>query len=201
MKKLAAIVLLSSILFAESAHHNVEQINTNSQEISDSINQGISMSCNINIDFLTDMIPLYQNSLDIATLYLDESNNEALKDIAQQIIDLQSDEIEFFQKLIKELDKEKKDCDSATYKEVQEKKQIIINDIIKEIYNLKLTNNMDLDFTQIMISNSKNFIKNAEIILDYTNNDKIKEIAKNIIQTQNDTMDQIQKEMNNIKSK
>lgn len=60
---------------------------------------------------------------------------------------------------------------------------------------------MDLDFTQIMISNSKNFIKNAEIILDYTNNDKIKEIAKNIIQTQNDTMDQIQKEMNNIKSK
>lgn len=53
------------------------------------------MSCNINIDFLTDMIPLYQNSLDIATLYLDESNNEALKDIAQQIIDLQSDEIEF----------------------------------------------------------------------------------------------------------
>lgn len=30
MKKLAAIVLLPSILFAESAHHNVEQINTNS---------------------------------------------------------------------------------------------------------------------------------------------------------------------------
>ncbi len=193
MKKIITLVILSATLFAQSTHNNTEITNEN-QEIIYPINQGISMSCNINIDFLNDITIIYQDSIDISTIYLDKYSNKLLKEIAQKTIDTQNNEIKSFQDLIDELNKEKKDCDSAKYKEIQEKKQIAIEDTIKEMHDTKVTNNIDIDFSNIMVSNGKNLIKNAEIILEYTENNRIKEIAKGIIQKQNDLIRQIQKE-------
>lgn len=191
MKIIATILILLSSLFADS--NNAKQ--NNPQEMIDFINQGISMSCNINMDFLSDITPMYQSSIDFSTLYLDKAKNEVLKEIAQRIIDKRSDEIEYFKELEEEVNKEKKDCDNTTYKEIQNKKQAAIEDSAKEIHKIQLTGNPDSDFAKMIIEDNKSLINNAKIILKYTNNNKIKDIANNIIQTQSDEIEQIQKAM------
>lgn len=200
MKTILTLIMLSGILFAESAHHHAGQIDTNkNQEILDSMHQGmqgVSMSCNINIDFLTDMIPHHQMAIDSATMYLDEAKNEILKEIAQKIIDVQSDEIEYFQELIDKLNKEKKDCDSVSYKEFQDKTQMNMEAMMQGMYK-EQSGDIDIDFAKAMIEHHKGAVANAKLILEYSNNAEIKEIAKNIIQTQDEEIEQMQKAINN----
>lgn len=154
---------------------------------------GVSMSCNENIDFLTDMITHHQGAVDSATLYLDEAENDILEEIAKQIIDTQSKEIEYFQDLIERLQKDKKDCDSVSYKEFQDKSQIDLETMIQEMNSIKYSGNIDFDFAKAMIEHHKSAINSAKTILKYTKNAEIKQIANDIIKLQDDEIKQMQK--------
>ena len=192
IKTIATLIIISTFLFADSTHAHHSNKN---QEILHSMHQtmyGISMSCNVDIDFLTDMIAHHQGVLDSATLYLDEAKNENLKEMAQQIIDTQSSEIKYFEDLIEKLQKEKKDCDSTSYKEFQDQAQIDLETMMQEMNNVTPSENIDFDFAKAMIEHHKGAINSSKTILKYTNNAEIKEIANNIIKLQDDEIKRMQ---------
>ncbi|RDU64707.1 DUF305 domain-containing protein [Helicobacter sp. MIT 14-3879] len=198
MKSLIMILSLCLAIYANPhANHDINNENITSQMVLDSMHgsmNGYSMSCNIDVDFLNDMIPHHQGAIISSGLYLQIAKNDKLKDIANNIIKTQQDEIEYFNELSDALSKNQKlDCENPKYQEFQTKNKNIMDKMMIEMSKIQSSTNVDNDFAKSMIEHHKGAIDSAKLILEYTQNQDIKNIANNIIKTQQDEIKEMGK--------
>ncbi|MDE6886214.1 MAG: DUF305 domain-containing protein [Helicobacteraceae bacterium] len=164
-----------------------EEISIN-QQILDAMNapmQGTSMSCNINNDFLSDMIPHHQGAINSSKLYLQVGKDKDLKKIANDIIKSQEQEIEYFNELLEIISQEEKiNCEDLSYQNYQMQVKEDMDKMMSTMHAVQISDNIDLDFAKAMIAHHQGAIDSSKSILKFTQNPQIQEIANNIIKTQ-----------------
>lgn len=134
----------------------------------------------VSIDFLYGMIPHHESAVSMSENFLQHgSENEELKKIANDIINVQVSEIEGMKQLIQELEK---NTQIDTDKEIDYLKEY--NKTDEHNMSHQTFKNVDEAFAKGMITHHQMAIDMSEAILKYTDNDTIKTMAENIIATQ-----------------
>lgn len=145
--------------------------------------KNITTTGNVNLDFLTEMIPHHEVGIDMSKAIIQYGSNPDVKMIAKKIIKSQEAEIPLMQEL-----KSKFKNEPPSNKEISKnyitKHKEITDTMIKEMQGVKVTNNADTTFLQQMIYHHKGAINMAKNILKYTQDPEIEQFAKNIISTQ-----------------
>ena len=142
------------------------------------------------IDFLTGMIPHHEAAVSMSENYLNYGgSNDDLKDLAENIIKVQKDEIKQMEQMKQEL----KDSGRQDKKQEQE--------YLKEYQELfadhhmgdTTSSNVEAAFAKGMILHHQMAVEMADEILDYTKEESVITLAKNIIKTQKDEIRQMQR--------
>lgn len=145
----------------------------------------IPESQSADIDYLNGMIPHHKSAIKMAESYLKYSDsNDEMKKLAENIIKIQSAETEYMESLLK------------TVKETDGQKELHYiseyNDAMHSSHSH--SNNYDSIsqvFAEGMTEHHQMAISMSEIILKYGDNENVKTLAKNIIESQ-------QKEIENM---
>ncbi|MGL4773147.1 MAG: DUF305 domain-containing protein [Clostridium sp.] len=139
---------------------------------------------NVDIDFLSAMIPHHEGAIGMSEAILKEANDNDVKKLAQNIISEQNNEVKTMQALLEKLKKENtvtdKDLDQKYIREYQE----IINGMFKEMNDIKATKTPCVDYLKQMLHHHEAGIEMAEDLLKYSNTDEVKALAQNIIKNQ-----------------
>lgn len=136
------------------------------------------------IDFLRDMIPHHQGAIDSARLVLPHAKgNKALEKLAQNIIDSQTKEIADFHALLQsgKLDSTALSEDKA--REFTKKNREAMGSMMKGM-SVKPSGNASYDFILAMIAHHQGAVDVSKIVLDYSKDTAVREIAQNIIKAQ-----------------
>lgn len=200
MKKiLTTLVIAVSLYAAENNQTNLDNKQNpeiTSQYILGTMNGpliGTSMSCNMDIDFLSDVLPQYRGSVDSSKLYIEVAKNENLKKVANDIIKNKEEDINHFNNLIDALSKEgKKDCDKKDYETFQTEMQNAMDTTMQKISEIKATNSIDNDYARGMIEHHEGSVRMAKVILKFTKNPDVKKVADDIIKSQDAQIKTIQ---------
>lgn len=147
--------------------------------------ENIEESGNASIDFLTGMIPHHQSAIDMAESYLEYGGeNTQLKQIANQIVESQTNEIAEMNNMIQVI---QSDGQTDTEKEAAylEKYNEMFDNHHTE-HNSQMTPAQDVEeaFAQGMIAHHQMAVDMAVDILEYTDYDSVKTLAQNIIAAQ-----------------
>lgn len=149
------------------------------------------------IDFLYGMIPHHKAAIEMSKSLLKYGGENAeIKKIAENIISTQSKEIEQMKDMIKRM---------GSNPQVDEKKEQAYlkeyNDMFNKHTNnddMGNTNSVDKAFAIGMIKHHKMAISMSEIILKYTDNQEVVNLANNIIDLQKREIKQMQEIIDNI---
>lgn len=141
------------------------------------------------IDFLYGMIPHHEAAVEMSqSLIKYGGENDKIKKIAQNIISSQSKEIAEMEVMIKEMELSPQVDKSKESEYLKEYNNMLSN---MNSHNLDSGNSVDEAFTIGMIKHHKMAIDMAESILKYTNNQKIIDMANNIIKAQGEEIKQM----------
>lgn len=148
------------------------------------------------IDFLYGMIPHHKAAIEMSKSLLKYGGENAeIKKIAENIITNQSKEIEEMKDMIKRME---------LNPNVDEKKE---QDYLKEYKNLfnkhnnndiSNVNSVDKAFAMEMIKHHEMAVSMSEIVLKYTDNKDVVDLAQNIIESQKDEIKQMREIINSM---
>ncbi len=141
-------------------------------------------SDNIDLNYLSNMIPHHQGAIDASEILLKYSNNQKVRSQAQAIIKEQKAEIKEFQNLLPQLQEQKNLYSPKEVTLFNNQAKADMDTMMKNMNATKLTHQIDRDFLEGMIPHHQGAIDASEQILQYTQNENIKNIAKRIIQSQ-----------------
>lgn len=139
---------------------------------------------NIDADFLVNMIPHHQGAILSSKKLLETTTNQALIDLANNIINDQEKEVAEFNALITELKAKNTsyaDIDTAAFGDEME---AIMNKMMEDMSIIEVVENDDINFLKGMIPHHQAAVDVSKKILEKTKDDKIKEIANRIISAQ-----------------
>lgn len=136
------------------------------------------------VSFLENMIPHHKGAVDSSKLMLSYSTDDNIKTIANRIIEAQEKEIKEFMELIATLKKENKSYDKAKASEYDTKAKADMDKMMQNMSSIKITGNIDKDYLTSMIEHHKGAVSASKIVLEYTSDDRVKEIANRIIADQ-----------------
>lgn len=149
-------------------------------------------SGNASVDFLMGMIPHHESAIAMAESLLKYGGeNEEIKKLAEDIISVQQDEIEEMNKMIKEFsteghkDEEKEAAYLAEYNKM-------FDDPHAHHVDTRNVKTVDEAFAIGMISHHQMAVDMARSIFEYTDSDRLKEMAQNIIEVQEQEISQMQ---------
>lgn len=146
-------------------------------------NMEVEASGNASVDFLKGMIPHHQSAIDMAQSYLKYGGvNQDLKQLAEDIIQAQTGEMELMDQLIQEIE--------ASGETDTEKEQGYL-----DAYNQMMAGHMHMGhgsssssveraFAEGMIMHHQMAVDMSEAILDYTDHDQVRRLAEDIIAAQ-----------------
>ncbi|MGL5149139.1 MAG: DUF305 domain-containing protein [Clostridium sp.] len=139
---------------------------------------------NIDMDFLSEMIPHHEGAIGMSEAILKDTNNEDIKKLANSIITEQKAGVKSMQVLLDKLKKESSNIDkNADEKYIKEYKKII-TEMFNDMSKVKPSKNSSLDFLEQMLPHHEGGIEMSQEVLKYTKNPEIKAIAENIIKSQ-----------------
>lgn len=141
-------------------------------------------SDNLDLNFITNMIPHHQGAVEASELLLKHSKNQKVRAIAQRIIKDQKAEIAEFEQLIPELKNQKKLYSPKEVTLYNNQAKADMEEMSKVMSEVQLSNKIDRDFLSSMIPHHKGAIDASSEILKYTQNELVKEIAQRIIDAQ-----------------
>jgi len=140
----------------------------------------------IDVNFISNMIPHHQGAVDSAEILLKHSKNKQLKKIAQNIISTQKAEIEEFRAMLPSLENQGKlyspkeitlfNKDAESDMQTMHKDMNINIDAVNE--------DIDRAFMQAMIPHHQGAVNASKQVLQYTQNAAVANIAKRIIEDQ-----------------
>ncbi|WP_300742478.1 DUF305 domain-containing protein [uncultured Brachyspira sp.] len=215
MKKIITtfIISLAALLFISCSNKNTDTADTNANSMdhsAHSMNQGGSeiidlmhqpmmeqdfqKTANIDSDFLFNMIPHHKGAILSSQKLLETTKNEKLIELANNIITEQNKEVTEFDALIKELNAKNTDYSGIDTEAIGNEMQIIMDNMMADMAAIEITGNNDIDFLKGMIPHHQAAIDVSKKILEYTKDDKIKEIANRIIKAQEKEIE----DMNNM---
>lgn len=144
----------------------------------------VEPSGNASIDFLKGMIPHHQSAIDMAESYLNHGgSNPVLKELAENIISTQSDEIDQMQTLIedikasKETDTEKEQGYLDAYDKMMSSHAHMNHGPVQE-------EDVEQAFANGMLMHHQMAVDMSKAILDYTDNEAVRNLAETIILAQ-----------------
>lgn len=138
---------------------------------------------NVNLDFVLEMIPHHEGGINMAKAIVRYGSNPEVKKIAENIITSQSAQIPIMQQLKAKFEKEKPSnkADLEKYIKAYDK---VKDTMFKEMEDVEITDNVDVNFLQEMIYHHEGAIGMANNILKYTKDPELKKLAENIVSTQ-----------------
>lgn len=160
--------------------------------------KSIPRTGNTDIDFLNGMTLHHESAIAMAESYLKNgAQNVKLKQMAEDIINTQTAEIEQMQSMIQKLEtEEKKD-------EIRESEYLnAYHQILKEYmpsHSANTPTTVDQAFAEGMIKHHEMAVQMAETVLQYTDNEEVRHMAQNIIEVQNKETTQMKEIINEMK--
>lgn len=156
----------------------------------------IEKSGNASIDFLEGMIPHHESAVDMAESYLKYGGeNQELKEMAESIIETQTDEIWQMKALIDELaalgqtDTEKEEAYLKEYNEMMSAHH----------EGHSSADNIDQAFAEGMHMHHKMAVDMSKAILNYADEGAVKMMAQNIVRTQEDEMEKMENILQSVR--
>lgn len=142
----------------------------------------VEPSGNAAIDFLVGMIPHHDSAIDMAESYLKHGgSNPKLKQLAEDIILAQTEEIDQMRDLIKEIedsgetDEEKEEAYLAAYHEMMSH---------HEHMNHGSASDVETAFAEGMLMHHEMAVDMSKAVLEYTDHEKVRNLAETIIKAQ-----------------
>ncbi|MEI0558461.1 DUF305 domain-containing protein [Brachyspira intermedia] len=184
---------------ANSMDHSAHSMHQVGSEIIDLMHQPMmeqpfQKTANIDADFLFNMIPHHKGAILSSQKLLETTKNEKLIELANNIITEQNKEVTEFDALIKELNAKNTDYSTIDTGDIGNEMQLIMDKMMADMSSIEITGNNDIDFLKGMIPHHQAAIDVSKKILEYTKDDKIKEIANRIIKAQEKEIE----DMNNM---
>ncbi|WP_157154339.1 DUF305 domain-containing protein [Brachyspira murdochii] len=139
---------------------------------------------NIDADFLVNMIPHHQGAILSSKKLLETTTNDALITLANNIIAEQEKEVAEFTALVTELKNKNTSYADIDTQALGNEMETIMNNMMKDMSSIEVTGDNDIDFLKGMIPHHQAAVDVSKKILEFTKDDKIKEIANNIIASQ-----------------
>lgn len=147
------------------------------------------------IDFLYGMIPHHESAVDMSKNYLQYGGeNEDLKRIAEDIINVQVSEIDDMMLLIKQLEENIKIDEDKENNYLSEYNKTSNHDMSHSTFK-----NVDEAFAKGMIIHHQMAIDMSKAILKYTDNETIINMAENIITVQEEEIEEMENIIKTIK--
>lgn len=215
MKKIITtfIISLAALLFISCSEKNTDTADTNANTMDHSahtahkagseiinlmhqpmMEQDFQKTANIDADFLFNMIPHHKGAILSSQKLLETTKNEKLIELANNIITEQNKEVTEFDALIKELNAKNTDYSDIDTEAIGNDMQLIMDNMMADMSAIEITGDNDIDFLKGMIPHHQAAIDVSKKILEYTKDDKIKEIANRIIKAQEKEIE----DMNNM---
>lgn len=144
---------------------------------------------NITVDFITCMIPHHQAAIYMCENLLNYTNYLPLKEIAKDIISMQTKGIEQMEKI--EMTTPKVFNSKTDVNCYIESYLSITRNMICRMKNSPRTNNINLNFTNEMIPHHEGAIAMCNNLLQYRIDNRLREVAKNIIEEQSKGVKQL----------
>lgn len=155
---------------------------------------------NASVDFLKGMIPHHESAIDMSLSYLKYGGrNEELKQLAKDIIDAQTGEIDQMTQLIKEIE------DSGEKDEAQEEGYLAAYDQMMSGHSHMnhggaTAKNVDEAFAEGMLMHHQMAVDMSRAILDDTDHKDVKKLAETIIAEQEKEIKQMDDILKNSES-
>ena len=144
--------------------------------------ENIQKSGNASVDFLRGMIPHHESAIDMAESYLEYGGDKGeLKELAQNIITTQTDEIRQMQDLIEKYENEGHTDEDQENAYLDEYDKMLDHDHTMEKSG---TDSLDHAFAEGMIMHHQMAVDMAKSILEYSDYEEIRTLAQNIIDAQ-----------------
>lgn len=151
----------------------------------------VESSGSADVNFLMGMIPHHESAVEMAESYLKYgAENESMKSLAENIIKTQNEEITQMNNMVKSINTENANTDNE---------KAYINEYMNMMqhghsHNNANYENIDMAFAEGMMKHHQMAIDMAEIIIKYGEDEQVKRLAENIIETQKKEIE----EMNNF---
>ena len=147
---------------------------------------------NATLDFLYGMIPHHESAVEMSKSYLKyakEKKDPAFKEMAEEIIKTQEVEIEEMKEMAKAIETDK-ELDYEDEQSYLKEYHSMMKD--HDMSHNMVTSDVDTAFAEGMMVHHQMAVDMAESILKYTNNEEVIELAKNIVETQNEEIAEMQ---------
>lgn len=184
-------VLLTACSKKDTADNYVTEQNEIMNKMQEEMNK-VQDTGNATLDFLYGMIPHHESAIEMSKSYLKyakDREKQEFKELAEDIIETQQEEIEEMKEMAKEIEKKQE----TDYEDEQS--------YLKEYHAMMkghnmdhnmITSDLDTAFAEGMIMHHQMAVDMAEAILKYTNEEDVVEFAKSIIEVQEDEIAQMQ---------
>ena len=187
-------LISTNIAIAEEKHnhhiHQHKKVSTISEQIIDLMHKPMMQTPFLESD---------QGAIDASEMLLKHSKNQRVRAQAQAIIKEQKAEIKEFESLIPQLQEQKKLYSPKEVTLFNNQAKTDMEAMMKAMNETKLHNRIDYDFLSSMIPHHQGAIDASKQILQYTQNEQIKTIAKHIIQTQEKEIETFKTILKNIR--
>ncbi len=178
---------LSNIAMAADAHdhhsmHNQSQIMVLMHE--PMMQVPFVITKNVDADFIENMIPHHKGAILSAKELLKTTKNKDLITLANNIITSQEKEVAEFTALLKTLKEKNTEYKGVDFDKFGKEMQALMDDMMKDMSSVKMSNNNDKDFLLGMIPHHKGAVDVSKKILEVTKDKDIIRIANDIIKAQ-----------------
>lgn len=138
------------------------------------------MTGNADYDFASMMIPHHEGAVVMAEAVVADGISPELIAFSKKVIEAQQKEIKMLSDFLKTASD--KSTENAT--EFKNALDASMVPMMKAMEKAELTNNVDKDFVALMIPHHQSAVDMAKAYLPYSNNDKIRAIAEQILSSQ-----------------
>lgn len=150
------------------------------------------------IDFLNGMTVHHESAVAMAESYLKYgAQNAKLKQMAEDIINAQTAEIEKMQSMIQKLEVEENKDETKESEYLEAYHRILERHMPS--HSISTPTTVDQAFAEGMIKHHEMAVQMAETVLPYTDNEEVRHIAQHIIEVQNKEISQMKELINEMK--
>lgn len=179
---------LTNVVTASENHHDHHSMHNQSQIMilmhEPMMQVPFIITNNVDADFIENMIPHHQGAILSAKELLKTTKNKDLITLANNIILSQEKEIAEFTTLLKTLKDKKVKYDGVDFDKFGKEMKAIMDDMMKDMSAVKISNNNDKDFLLGMIPHHQGAVEVSKKILEVTKDKDIIRIANDIIKAQ-----------------
>lgn len=143
----------------------------------------MALSNNLDYNFVANLIPFQETTIESAKFVLANSQNAVVKDLAEQLASREQSELEAVKALSLELQNTKAEWSPEVIENFNTATKTILTKTHESILSSK-TDNVDKDFVTGLILHHKGIMQLSDEILKITKNDQVTTLANNLKLTQ-----------------